>query len=190
MDDKEKLAKLRDTVLEEAEKEAAELIEPAQRQNNEILKCEEEKLAAEVKEYILSNSVRIKSETGKKIAQVSIDGKKELLCEREKYIRIIFTDVENKLKAFTDSDKYDQYLKRIYMDVADTLGGITHLQAAPCDVDRMRAIAPNTEITGAKRIRIGGLIAENGNLMIDYTFDKKLQTEMDKFTSNSMFMIE
>jgi hypothetical protein len=37
---------------------------------------------------------------------------------------------------------------------------------------------------------VGGLIAENDGLIADYTFDKKIKFEREKFTNNTLLNID
>ena len=123
----------------------------------------------------------IKSEVGREISVKNVESRKTVASERDHYTDSIFGEVKKKLNAYKKTDSYVQYLKQSIASAKETLGELTQIYVARPDVDTVRNLVDDVSVRQDLRIILGGLIAESDGLTVDYTFDKKLRQERDKF---------
>ncbi len=157
--DNEKLKEIKKVILDEAE--------------NEILE--------ETYTLIQQKVSEIKSEVGREISVKNVESRKTVLSEREHYTDSIFGEVKKKLNAYKKTESYVQYLKQSIASARETLGEITQIYVARPDVDIVRKLVDDVSVRQDLRIILGGLIAESDGLTADFTFDKKLKQEREKF---------
>ena len=157
--DNEKLKEIKKVILDEAE--------------NEILE--------ETYTLIQQKVSEIKSEVGREISVKNVESRKAVLSEREHYTDSIFGEVKKKLNSYKKTESYVQYLKQAIASARESLGEITQIYVSRPDVDIVRKLVDDVSVRQDLRIILGGLIAESDGLTVDYTFDKKLRQERDKF---------
>jgi len=157
--DNEKLKEIKKVILDEAE--------------NEILE--------ETYTLIQQKVSEIKSEVGREISVKNVESRKTVLSEREHYTDSIFGEVKKKLNAYKKTESYVQYLKQSIASARETLGEITQIYVARPDVDIVKKLVDDVSVRQDLRIILGGLVAESDGLTVDFTFDKKLKQERDKF---------
>ena len=157
--DNEKLKEIKKVILDEAE--------------NEILE--------ETYTLIQQKVSEIKSEVGREISVKNVESRKAVLSEREHYTDSIFGEVKKKLNSYKKTESYVQYLKQSIASARETLGELTQVYVARPDVDIVRKLVDDVSVRQDLRIILGGLIAESDGLTVDFTFDKKLKQEREKF---------
>ena len=157
--DNERLKEIKKVILDEAE--------------NEILE--------ETYTLIQQKVSEIKSEVGREISVKNVESRKTVLSEREHYTDSIFGEVKKKLSAYKKTDSYVQYLKQSIASARETLGELTQIYVSRPDVDIVKKLVDDVSVRQDLRIILGGLIAESDGLTVDFTFDKKLKQERDKF---------
>lgn len=157
--DNERLKEIKKVILDEAE--------------NEILE--------ETYTLIQQKVSEIKSEVGREISVKNVESRKTVLSEREHYTDSIFGEVKKKLNAYKKTDSYVQYLKQSIASARETLGELTQIYVSRPDVDIVKKLVDDVSVRQDLRIILGGLIAESDGLTVDFTFDKKLKQERDKF---------
>ncbi len=190
MEDSAKLTKLSKTIYNEAERDAREMIDSALKQKNAAIEKEKANLDAEIKDYIRHESEKIKNDTINTVMFNSIENRRSLLAIREKYIVKVFNLAEEKLKKFKRSADYEPYLRGLYGKATEVLGKVEKIRVSAADLELMKRIAPDMTVEAVNEIKLGGLTAENGTHIVDYTFDKKLRAEAERFVSTSAFVID
>jgi V/A-type H+-transporting ATPase subunit E len=190
MEDEARLEKLSKAVFDEAERDAENMINEAIRRKNEAIENGKIMLEAEISEYIRRESEKIRSETINSVTAECIEIRKSLLSVRDGYMKKIFASAEEKLKRFTKSEEYAIYLKNLLDNAKAALGESLTVRVSNADVQLMRKIAPDMTVEASKDIMLGGLVAENATHIADYSFDKKLRGEMERFTTTSAFIID
>lgn len=148
---------------------------------NEILDQAEDEILVETYTMIQRKVSEIKSEVGREISVKNVESRKTVVSERDHYTDSIFGEVKKKLNAYKKTDSYVQYLKQSVASAKEVLGDLTHIYVARPDVDIVKSIVDDVSVRQDLRIILGGLIAESDGLTVDYTFDKKLRQERDKF---------
>ena len=141
----------------------------------------EDEILVETYTMIQRKVSEIKSEVGREISVKNVESRKTVASERDHYTDSIFGEVKKKLNAYKKTESYVQYLKQSIASAKETLGELTQIYVARPDVDTVRNLVDDVSVRQDLRIILGGLIAESDGLTVDYTFDKKLRQERDKF---------
>lgn len=190
MEDSAKLTKLSKTIYNEAERDAKEMIDSALKQKNAAIEKEKANLDAEIKEYIRHESDKIRNDIINSVMLNSLENRRSILAVREKYIVKVFNLAEEKLKKFKGSADYEPCLRGLYGKAAEALGKVEKIRVSADDLELMKMIAPDITVEAVNEIKLGGLSAENGTHIVDYTFDKKFRAEAERFVSTSAFVID
>ena len=141
----------------------------------------EDEILVETYTMIQRKVSEIKSEVGREISVKNVESRKTVASERDHYTDSIFGEVKKKLNAYKKTESYVQYLKQSIASAKETLGELTQIYVARPDVETVRNLVDDVYVRQDLRIILGGLIAESDGLTVDYTFDKKLRQERDKF---------
>jgi vacuolar-type H+-ATPase subunit E/Vma4 len=190
MEDAAKLSKLSKTVYDEAEHDAKDLIDSALKQKNAAIEREKINIDAEIKEYIRQKSDKIKNDIMNSVTLDSLEHRRSLLAVREAYIGKVFALAAEKLKKFKASADYEPFLRGLYGKAAQSLGNVEKVKVSADDFELMKSIALDITVEAVNEIKLGGLAAENGTHIVDYTFDKKFRAEAERFVSTSAFIID
>lgn len=150
-------------------------------QKNDIKDSVEEKLLTEAYDMIQQGVFDIQSEMARELSMHKIESKKEVYAEKEHYIDAVMAAVKKQLLNFKKTDAYIEYLKKCVEKASEKLGGLTRIYVSRTDRDIMRVIFTDIEVKQDLRIMLGGLIAENDGLTMDFTFERKLRAEREKF---------
>ena len=141
----------------------------------------EDQLLSEAYNMIQQGVFDIKSEMSRELSMHKIESKKEVFAEKEHYIDTVFAVVKKQLLNFRKTDAYIEYLAKCASKANEKLGGLTRLYVTRTDLEVMKRIVSGVEVKQDLRIMLGGLIAENDGLTMDFSFDKKIRTEREKF---------
>jgi vacuolar-type H+-ATPase subunit E/Vma4 len=141
----------------------------------------EEKLLTEAYDMIQQSVFDIKSEMARELSMHKIESKKEVFAEKGHYVDAVMAAVKKQLLEFKKTDAYIEYLKKCVAKANEKLDGLTRLYVSRTDLDIMRAVFPDIDVKQDLRIMIGGIIAENDGLTMDFTFERKLRAEREKF---------
>ena len=192
MDNRSKLEKLRKTVLEDAKKKSSEIYNEVQKTKKERIEKESIRIKKEAEVLIQSSIREISSKTGKEISAKINESRKEVLAKREEGIHSIFQIISEELKQFVRSSSYSEYLTNAYYGAKSELNGITRVFVRHDDLSMINELIRDEngiDVEEDRSIKIGGLIAENKNLLVDMTLDKKLNDEKERFSSENSFNI-
>ena len=148
--------------------------------NNEKNKLEDQ-LLSEAYDMIQQGVFDIKSEMSRELSMHKIESKKEVYAEKEHYIETVFAVVKKQLLNFRKSEAYIDYLAKCATKANEKLGGLTRLYVTRTDLEVMKKIVSGVEVKQDLRIMLGGIIAENDGLTMDFSFDKKIRMEREKF---------
>ena len=151
------------------------------KQNQELQNSVEDKLLTEAYDMIQQGVFDIQSEMARELSMHKIESKKEVYAEKEHYIDAVMNAVKKQLLNFKKTDAYIEYLKKCVAKANEKLGGITRIYVSRTDRDIMRVIFSDIEVKQDLRIMLGGLIAENDGLTMDFSFERKLRAEREKF---------
>lgn len=165
----------------------------------------ETQMQKEITEYKKQATVNSRNNTNREIGKIqSAAGVKAAEYESAKRLHLvnlrneltdgIFADAELKIKAFTASPEYPDFLKRSAQNLIQTIGSEIVFYIRPCDTvyaDALKEIAGNAEIREDGKIRLGGIIAtdKNETLRADDTLDSRLSAEKKAFFDNTDFKV-
>jgi vacuolar-type H+-ATPase subunit E/Vma4 len=150
-------------------------------QKKDIKESVEDKLLTEAYDLIQQGVFDIQSEMARELSMHKIESKKEVYAEKEHYIDAVMAAVKKQLLNFKKTDAYIEYLKKCVEKASEKLGGLTRIYVSRTDRDIMRVIFSDIEVKQDLRIMLGGLIAENDGLTMDFSFERKLRAEREKF---------
>ena len=149
--------------------------------NQDISNQVEDKLLNEAYNLIQQGVFDIQSEMARELSIHKIESKKEVYAEKEHYIEVVMAAVKKQLLSFRKTDEYIEYLKKCASKAYEKLGGLTRIYVSRTDLDIMRSVITVVDVKQDLRIMLGGLIAENDGLTMDFSFDRKLRLEREKF---------
>lgn len=164
-------------------------------ETRDILAGERKKLELAAKksadEYYRVRSARVKLEAGRRISDTSARYRKEVFARRAEIEQAVLSGAAEKLRKFTESGEYEQFLlasaKRI---AAEFDGGSVTLLMRAEDMKFSQALCAVFGSAEAKEdpsISIGGLKgrSDGQSLLVDDTLDSRLKQQTKWFEENS-----
>ncbi len=165
-----------DEIVKKSKIKAEKIVENAEIEAKDMA---EEKIKKE------KNNVNVKYTNLLSVA--TLDAKKELLSYRKSLTEKLFSDVENELMTFVNSDEYFDYLAdKITKNIKNNE---CKLAVSSKDFSRKQAISSlfkeqKLELFEDKSIKIGGVKIIDKNVTYDFTLDTKLEDKIAEFTQN------
>lgn len=166
-------------------------------QCKKLEKSAETQMQKEITEYKKQATEKVRSNTSREIGKIqSAAGVKAAEYEAEKRLNLvklrneltdgIFADAELKIKEFTASSEYPDFLKQSAQALLQAVGAEIIFYVRPCDTvyaDILKEIADGAGIREDSTIRLGGIIAtdKNETLRADDTLDSRLSAEKKTF---------
>ncbi len=173
----------KDAVLNAAETKGMEIIAEAQTKSAEEL-AKARKLGAHADhDAILA---RVSRETEKDYSLHAQQERRKLLSYRGELVDQLFSDVEKRLAAFTETKEYDAWLLSRAERHAELGPGVVWL-ARGADIGRLEKAAKKAGagLEEDASIRLGGIRLRSGARLYDETFDAALRAERERFTIES-----
>jgi vacuolar-type H+-ATPase subunit E/Vma4 len=169
--------------VEELEKEAYESMKEEAKRDAEL------KLKQELEE--------LQSQAASEISESHVERTKKLIEKRDEYVSIVFKEAKDKLIAFTNSDKYKEFMTLKAQKIIDEFKGndfilYVNQKDLALKSDLMKLSSDIKDVKENADIMIGGLIGENPKslLVIDETLDFALKNQKDWFSKNSGLIIK
>jgi vacuolar-type H+-ATPase subunit E/Vma4 len=169
--------------VEELEKEAYESMKEEAKRDAEL------KLKQELEE--------LQSQAASEISESHVERTKKLIEKRDEYVSIVFKEAKDKLIAFTNSDKYKEFMTLKDQKIIDEFKGndfilYVNQKDLALKSDLMKLSSDIKDVKENADIMIGGLIGENPKslLVIDETLDFALKNQKDWFSKNSGLIIK
>ncbi len=177
-----KLDSFKAAINKEAEDEIAMLTKKLCESHNAADRAKAEAAAREEENKLRTEENTAKAYFKKENSRSDFEATKAILAHRSELVEDFFKELGSDLQRFAGSEKYKDYLKRA-LDKADKELGDCVIIAAPRDAETVSALTDKTVKTD-NSIAIGGICAvdENRGLFCDYTLDKALYDEKEKFT--------
>lgn len=137
---------------------------------------------------------KIQSDAAMKAAQYESEKRLALASLRNELSDGIFEETELKIKVFTQSQEYPDFLKKSAERLVQTLGSEIIFYVRPCDMiysNIFNEVAENATLCEDEHIRLGGIIATDkaDTLRADDTLDSRLTAEKKSFFENADFKI-
>ncbi len=188
MDITNKLEMFRQAIQEHAEAEAKEIMAEMRARKAASGRVKDKLATKDALNKIRTELAHSEADFKREMSRCDYELKKSVLIHRNELITEFFADTEKKLKDFTLSEEYSEYLKRSLERIraAIALDSATLIYARPCDVDAVRALT-SCEVTTDSSIRLGGLRAmcRNKNVLCDVTLDTALEDEKKRFNEKT-----
>ena len=186
---KEEIERLANLEEEKILDEAKRLEEEAYNQiKAEAKKDAEALLAKELVEISSNASVEASSSQEEKT--------KKLVEKRDEYVKNIFDQARDELKAFVKSDEYLPFVEAKIQRVAENFKDSKSIMYVSHDDFKnkdafVKAFGTDIEVQASDDIQIGGFILENkaSSLVVDETLDFALNNQKDWFNKNSGLII-
>lgn len=136
------------------------------------------------------------SNASAEISESHIERTKKLIEKRDEYVKNIFDQARDELKAFVKSDEYlpfvEAKIKKVAADFKDSksIMYVSHDDFKNKDAFA-KAFGTDIEVQASDDIQIGGFILENkaSSLVVDETLDFALNNQKDWFNKNSGLII-
>lgn len=147
-------------------------------------------------EASLNNELKsIREELSREISSVKAESRKKRTAHREMLTEKVFLLAEEKIKAFTLSDAYEEFLSKSFSALCEALGDSFTLFARKEDMELVKKVAEKSAVNVSfcedKENRLGGLsgISKDGSLRAVDTLESRLEAEKESFKENSKLAI-
>lgn len=136
------------------------------------------------------------SNASAEISESHIERTKKLIEKRDEYVKNIFDQARDELKAFVKSDEYLPFVEAKIQRVAENFKNSQSIMYVSHDDFKnkdafVKAFGTDIEVQASDDIQIGGFILENkaSSLVVDETLDFALNNQKDWFNKNSGLII-
>ena len=131
------------------------------------------------------------------VSKAEIENKRKLLEKRREITEDVFKEAKERLKEFTETEDYLNFLLRCSKNIAKVLNVAPDIKLYVKQSDLKfseelkKAFEKNCEILESKKIKIGGIVGRSLSIgiNIDETLDSKLENEREWFAENSKLSI-
>ena len=136
------------------------------------------------------------SNASAEISESHIERTKKLIEKRDEYVKNIFDQARDELKAFVKSGEYLPFVEAKIQRVAENFKDSKSIMYVSHDDFKnkdafVKAFGTDIEVQASDDIQIGGFILENkaSSLVVDETLDFALNNQKDWFNKNSGLII-
>ncbi|MBQ1389018.1 MAG: hypothetical protein IIY78_05265 [Clostridia bacterium] len=146
--------------------------------------------------FIQEQKAEFKAALAKETALKETQKKRELFAKRSKMANEVFDEAASRLKKFTKTEKYKEYMATSARLISGKLDGKSCvISIAPKDSgfeQLIKSIMPNCVVKPDESILIGGIscLCEELSIVIDDTLDTKLEDRKQRFIETSGLMVE
>lgn len=184
----QKLSRFAQSVNADINEQIAAIRRETAEEKENILKAVEEKVLYECYQKIQKSKRKIEGRHRREAALKEQELRREVLTQRNVYVKRIFESVEEKIINFVNSDKYEDYLISQLKDVK--LDGAV-VKISENDRKYMKSLCENSgcSVQVDEDIKLGGIAIyfEEKGIIIDKTFDNALEEQKQSFYTNYSF---
>ena len=188
MDATQKLARFMDEVNRSTDAQIAAEHETAQREADRILHEAETRCKEDAERKISAAKAKISAKYQKRLSQVGYRGKTALLSRRQALLMQLFSDLREKLQAFTDSDDYANWMTDLVKQHAPEENAVILLREKDMHMQEalQKAASVQCEFRQDDSIVIGGLsiLSADGHRCGNHTLDEALSSQLRNFYRN------
>lgn len=182
-----RLELFRQAINSQADAEAADISRQAEDKRAALEKEKRERTAHEAISEIKAERSRIGTAFKKEISRCDYDMKRAVLSHRKDLTEQFFTEIQQKLSAWTNTPEYSEYLKTTLKKAEEALGstGII-IYARREDIEAVKKLTA-LSVEEDSSITIGGISAADSarGLFADFTLDTRLAEEKSAFSNKS-----
>ena len=190
MDNREKLELLRDTVLAAAQRSAEETEAQTKKLIGDTVASEKKRLADEIAEIKTISYDETRARDEKDLIAKEAKLKKSFLVRREKYMNELFSELEKKLTEFRSTEKYGEYLKNAYESAVKDFGAPDIAYCMKDENELVASVFPSLSVEEDDSVKLGGIIFRKGNLLLDFSFNSRLEKERSDFINSGKLRSE
>ncbi len=146
--------------------------------------------------FIQEQKREFKAALAKEMARKETQKKRELFEKRSRMAQSVFEEAEEKLRAFTKTNKYKEYITTSARLMSEKLGGrecVVYMAKGDAQyASIIESVIKQSTVRFDDNIRIGGISCSCGELsiVIDDTLDTKLEDRKRIFVETSGLMVE
>ncbi len=146
--------------------------------------------------FIQEQKLEFKAALAKETALKETRRKRELFAKRSEMANEVFDEAADRLKKFTKTEKYKEYIAtsaRLISGKLQGRSGVMHIARKDAEYEQLiMTISPNCTVEYDDDIVIGGISCqcEELSIVIDDTLDTKLEDRKQKFIETSGLMVE
>lgn len=190
----EKLQRFENIIFSDVDSKVNATIEEADRYKENALSEHHEKIMDKYFDYMQDQVHLIQSDIKRQMAKAELSAKRELLLYRNQISEKVFQNVKKQLSDFAQSDDYKTYLINSIRDCINnqSLQDIKILvRQEDLDLLRENDFTQQFAVEQDSSIRLGGfiLLDKSAGMMIDQSFDSKLDELFSYFIQTSGLMI-
>ncbi|MCD6089843.1 hypothetical protein J7K07_09045 [Candidatus Bathyarchaeota archaeon] len=185
------LASITKEILEDAERDARNIISRAEAEAERILKHAKEEAERRYEEIIRKSKERIKDKKRQAISLFELETKNNLLNAKEKIIEEVYDEAIKRLRRYTLTKEYTNCILRLICEASrqinsDTL--IIHLNERDHQILTKKRLDELSRKLGVKIIKsdekincTGGVVVTSldGKIIVDNTFENRLRALKD-----------
>lgn len=193
----EKLSKFVQAITQYAEEQRDKIIREAEEYKSERLKKAEREVLTDAYKLIQSETEAIRKQNVREMSLRDLASRKEVLVRRRQITDEIFERVKEKLKSYTLSPEYGQYMEGLLGRMAPLLpddGTVYYISRGDERLkERLSKLCPpNARIELSDNIEIGGILGVNAKsgYIIDNTLSSKLNAQSSWFAASSGLNID
>jgi len=187
MDTNEKLSLFRDMVFEHAEEEVDEQVTTFENSLRKILEDHKSERISKKTIELETEKENVRKESNKQVAQLQLQMQRDLHKQQQQLKEEVFNQVQNRLNDYMKTDDYMNLLETQISDALKIAGDneiVIYLNSA--DADKVETLEQRTghSLDVSSRPFIGGIrgVIQSRNMLIDYSFLKRLEAERDNFS--------
>lgn len=184
-----KMTMFRNAVNRSADREIEELTAKIREQRSAAERIREENESREAMAALKSERSEMEAKFRKELSRCDYEVNKGVLAHRKELVGEFFGTIEADLREFSESEKYNDFLKKRIEKAEKALGNEIVILAAKKDVERVCGLTKH-EVRADSTIVLGGICAldEKRGLFCDFSLDRALEDEREAFAEKRELM--
>lgn len=186
-----KILRFEEAVNLEVNAEIEEIIESARKKAEEIISKAESECSYNSEQTVIGKARELKASSELIVSQKSFNAEKQTVIFRNKLVDDFFNEIEKKLTAFVQGDKYKEWLEKALASLSDEKafydGVIVYARKADeKTVEELLKAFPAVTVKIDKSIKLGGITVfyPNESQYIDKTIDDAFRQKKEAFVNN------
>lgn len=187
---------MKDEIERQAKSEEQAILNEVKALENEAYESMKAEAKRDADLKLKQEEEEMSSNASAEISESHIERTKKLIEKRDEYVKNIFDQARDELKAFVKSDEYLPFVEAKIQRVAENFKDSQSIMYVSHDDFKnkdafVKAFGTDIEVQASDDIQIGGFILENkaSSLVVDETLDFALNNQKDWFNKNSGLII-
>lgn len=165
-----------------AKREEIRLADELEKLEEENWKKEEVKIIENARFLMMSELASIKNKISMSIYNVRLNFTQKIFLRKKEIEEEIFDICKTDIENFVETDEYKSRLKDSIADASASLGDSLDIFARKEDIDYVSSISDGeNRVFESQKIKYGGLIFCKNDVILDDTFDTRMQEQRKWF---------